>query len=169
MLVACSLRALTRASPRSVRGASGIRVRLARLGDARERDALTRLVGSTSPREMALVASDECEGSSEGDILGALVFVRVDSWEAHIMRLAVASDARRRGVATALVRHLLSTEEMDMKAGARVLLDVSDRNEAALSLYAKLGFRSVGVPRKAYYPDGSNAVVMERLSCTQLP
>ena len=140
------------------------------MGDARERDALMRLVGSTSPREMALVASDECEGSSEGyDILGALVFVRVDSWEAHIMRLAVAPDARRRGIATALVSRLLSTEEMDMRAGARVLLDVSDRNEAALSLYTKLGFKSVGVPRKAYYPDGSNAVVMERLSCSQLP
>jgi [ribosomal protein S18]-alanine N-acetyltransferase len=69
--------------------------------------------------------------------------------ELHINTVAVRPDCRRRGLARALVQHLLT----DM-AGAglrRALLEVRSSNGAAIRLYEGLGFRADGV-RRGYYP-----------------
>jgi len=42
----------------------------------------------------------------------------------------------------------------------RIILEVSEKNTPALRLYEKVGFKRVGM-RKNYYPDGSNALLME--------
>lgn len=76
---------------------------------------------------------------------------------AHVMTLAVASWARRRGHGTELVRRLL--EAATDRGATGVTLEVRASNAAAQELYRRLGFRPAGV-RPGYYPDGEDAVIM---------
>ena len=70
--------------------------------------------------------------------------------EGHITNVAVAPEARRRGVGAAL---LLALMRLAAERGARSMtLEVRPSNEAALALYRKFGFRSVG-RRPHYYTD----------------
>jgi len=64
--------------------------------------------------------------------------------EGYIDNIAVFHNHRRRGVATALVRKLM-TCEVDF-----ISLEVRESNESAVSLYKKLGFELVG-RRKNFY------------------
>lgn len=79
--------------------------------------------------------------------------------ELHLTDLGVTRAARRQGLATLLVRALVS----DGRASAArvILLEVRARNVPALELYARLGF--VELDRRArYYSDtGEDAVVMQ--------
>lgn len=85
------------------------------------------------------------------------ILCRVAADEAEVLALGVLPDARRRGVGRALMA--AATAAMACKGSARVLLEVSVRNTAALSLYRAIGFEEVG-RRKAYYADhdGGGAV-----------
>ncbi len=79
--------------------------------------------------------------------------------EAELLRLAVLSAERRRGVGRALVEHGL---ERLRQAGIKTcLLEVRIDNEAAISLYRALGFAPAG-RRRGYYRDGSDALVLSR-------
>lgn len=78
----------------------------------------------------------------------------------HIGNLAVAERMRRRGIATTLLRRLLSAGE---QGGARLAtLEVRPSNEAALALYGRYGFRVVGRRPQYYVPDCEDAIVMAR-------
>jgi len=82
--------------------------------------------------------------------------------EAHIMNVCVAPEARRHGLARALLDALLEVAR-DAEA-ATVFLEVRPSNEAALELYGSAGFRTVG-RRRAYYPapfGREDALVMAR-------
>lgn len=76
---------------------------------------------------------------------------------AELQRIGVASDARRRGVATALLdavaAHAPST------GANRMLLEVRADNRGALAFYADRGFVEID-RRTRYYKDGTDAVVM---------
>lgn len=85
------------------------------------------------------------------------VLMRVAADEAEILTLAVLPAARRQGVATRLMQACLT--EAARNGAAAMFLEVSDSNEAAQALYARLGFRRVGL-RRAYYPNGSDALVL---------
>jgi ribosomal-protein-alanine N-acetyltransferase len=70
--------------------------------------------------------------------------------EAHVTNLLVASEARGRGIGLGLVLALIDDA---LGRGARHLtLEVRSKNEAARSLYNRLGLAPVGV-RKGYYGD----------------
>lgn len=70
--------------------------------------------------------------------------------EGHITNVAVAPEMRRCGVGTAL---LLALMRIAYERGVRSMtLEVRPSNEAALALYRKFGFRSVG-RRPHYYTD----------------
>lgn len=64
----------------------------------------------------------------------------------YIEALAVAPDCRRRGVGTALLRHV---QEWAVKTGRqRLALHVLEQNEGARRLYARLGFQPwIGPPQ----------------------
>jgi len=68
--------------------------------------------------------------------------------ELHINTLAVASDLRRRGTATLLLRHVLA--ETSKEGARKATLEVRASNQAALALYERLGFR-VTATRPGYY------------------
>lgn len=80
-----------------------------------------------------------------------LILCRIAGGEVEILTLGVDPSARRRGVARALMQAGLETAR---EAGvAEAFLEVAVDNEAAIALYARLGFRETGL-RKAYYDLG---------------
>lgn len=92
----------------------------------------------------------------EGDPLG-FVLVRSTGEEAEVITVATAPAARGKGVGRALMDEAVRRLQRDRVA--RLFLEVSERNAAALALYRALGFRKVG-ERKAYYAshvDGGKA------------
>jgi ribosomal-protein-alanine N-acetyltransferase len=76
--------------------------------------------------------------------------------EAELLNLAVAPEARRQGVAGALLEALRET------ATGHIFLEVAEKNTPAVELYRKFGWEPVAL-RKGYYDQGSaNAVVMKK-------
>ncbi len=76
--------------------------------------------------------------------------------EAELLNLAVDPDARRRGVATALLDALRAV------AQGEIFLEVAEPNSPAIALYTKAGWEAVAL-RRGYYQQGRmNAVVMKK-------
>ncbi|QNL19852.1 ribosomal protein S18-alanine N-acetyltransferase [Hyphobacterium sp. CCMP332] len=87
------------------------------------------------------------------------ILVRVALDEAEVLTLATDPDRRRAGIGRSLLAEALTEAR---HAGAKTaFLEVSDQNAAAISLYQSAGFVQGG-RRRAYYPDGSDALVMEK-------
>ena len=68
--------------------------------------------------------------------------------DADILSIAVLPEARRRGIAEALLREL--ERLLPARGVERITLEVRASNEPAIRLYAKHGFEEVG-RRKGYY------------------
>jgi ribosomal-protein-alanine N-acetyltransferase len=94
-----------------------------------------------------------------GDVVGFCSFWKVVD-ELHINNLAVLPAARRAGVATSLLQHVL--REGGRLGAVRATLEVRKSNDPARLLYERMGF-SVAGTRRAYYtkPD-EDAVVLWR-------
>jgi len=95
----------------------------------------------------------------DGPILGFAVVWLVHD-ELQILNVAVAAEARRRGVAR---RILDRVEGSARERGARVsMLEVRRSNLPAISLYRSLGYREVGVRPRYYAEDGEDALAMDK-------
>ena len=93
----------------------------------------------------------------ERELVGYLICSRYDTvW--HVMNVAVDTDRRRRGIATALISALLERVGDD----AQVTLEVRKSNTGAIVLYEQFGFRAAGVRRRYYADNGEDAVIMWR-------
>ena len=80
--------------------------------------------------------------------------------ELHVLNVAVAPEARRRGVARAI---LAQVESQARAQGARVaMLEVRRGNVAAIALYLSLGYAQVGIRPRYYAEDGEDALVMDK-------
>ncbi len=78
---------------------------------------------------------------------------------AEVDNIAVAESCRRRGVGKKLLKKL---ETEAKERGARViLLEVRVSNAPAMTMYLKEGFKGIYV-RPRYYPDGEDAIVMQK-------
>ena len=96
-------------------------------------------------RRVAVVATD-------AGLVGYAVTAAVG--DVHdLQRLGVHPTGRRRGVARALLDAVAPDGPL--------LLEVSDRNQAAVAFYTAEGFEEID-RRVRYYRDGSDAVVMRR-------
>ncbi|GAB3660033.1 GNAT family N-acetyltransferase [Nocardioides korecus] len=85
---------------------------------------------------------------------------------AELQRIAVAEEARRHGVASALLAAVLSRA---VAAGAeRVLLEVREDNAGAIAFYARSGFVELA-RRRRYYADGATALVLQVVLRVDLP
>ena len=105
------------------------------------------------PQASFIVAEDE-----EGNILGyAGLHVILD--EGYIDNVAVERDARRHGVASALL-------DVFCRFGAAKLafltLEVRASNAPAIALYEKYGFQRAGLRPKYYDKPREDAVIMTR-------
>ena len=98
----------------------------------------------------------------EGRLVGYMICSRYDTvW--HIMNVAVHPDERRTRIATTLL------EELFTRAGGeeeRYTLEVRESNRAAIMLYERFGFLSVGTRRRYYQDNGEDALIMWRTPAT---
>jgi len=76
--------------------------------------------------------------------------------EAELLRLAVAGDRRRQGLATMLVERGLA----ELRAGGctAAFLEVREDNPAGIAFYERTGWQPAG-RRPRYYPDGADALL----------
>jgi len=79
--------------------------------------------------------------------------------EVHLANIAVDPDWQRQGIGDRMLTCILTSCR---EAGCRdIYLEVRAGNIAALEFYRKYGFRH-SFTRRGYYPDGEDALVMER-------
>ena len=119
---------------------------------------------SWSEKEIASTVAQKqsiCAAAKDGErVLGYFLCYYVLD-ECEIARIAVSSEARRKGIGDALFAYLL--ELCHGKKIERILLDVRASNEAAIAFYKKNGFETDGI-RKGYYAGEipEDAVLMSR-------
>ena len=102
---------------------------------------------------------DAEEEWQEPDILGYAGILMVPD-EADITKVSVRPDAQRRGIGEALLCAL--AEKAPEHGVARIFLEVRKSNLAAVRLYEKCGYETVG-ERKRYYADPvEDALVMKK-------
>jgi ribosomal-protein-alanine N-acetyltransferase len=100
-----------------------------------------------------------CEVDPAGDerVLGYIVFWIVHD-EVHVLNVATALEARRRGVGRALMD---AAEEEGRARGARLAtLEVRRSNVGAIALYRAIGYRQVGIRPNYYAEEHEDAIVM---------
>lgn len=93
----------------------------------------------------------------DGQLLGGCGLLLI-AGEGNITNVAVAREARRRGVGTGLLRHLFS--EGDKEGLSAYTLEVRISNTAAIGLYRKLGFVSEGIRPNFYEKPVEDAMIM---------
>ena len=87
--------------------------------------------------------------------------------ESDMMNLAVAPQARNRGIAQALVCALI--EELKAQNMESLTLEVRVSNEPAIKLYTKLGFEIIGKRPRYYVNPQEDALIMRKELCNADP
>lgn len=106
--------------------------------------------------------SDVSENRASCEPVDTIAYVcfRIIADEMHIMKIAVAPDWRRKGVALWLLEKSL---EIALEKGAMLtFLEVRPSNHSAIKLYNKLGFKTVGKRLNYYSGTREDALVMMR-------
>lgn len=97
-----------------------------------------------------------------------LLLARFVPPEAEILLFAVAPDARRNGVGSRLLDALFTAAAEE--GVTEIFLETAEENSAALSLYGRAGFETVGL-RKGYYngQDRSRMDALQMVRTTERP
>lgn len=107
-------------------------------------------------------ASDFADLKKSGcDIIASqhgFVVWRVVADEAEIITIGVHPDARKSGIASAMLT--LVENDVRKRGGKKLFLEVAENNIAAIKLYTTNGFKQIAV-RPKYY-DGIDALLMEK-------
>ena len=96
---------------------------------------------------------------AEGKVLGYVGMMYVLD-EGYISNVAVAPEARRQGIADALIARL--EEICETLALSFVSLEVRAGNAPAIALYEKHGFRRVGLRKNYYERPREDALIMTK-------
>ena len=99
---------------------------------------------------------------SQNSPLDGYLIARKTLDEYEVLTLATDTNKRRRGIGTLLLRKLINLAKKDKVL--RIILEVSENNIAAVSMYEKLGFKKIS-KRKNYYNNSegfSDAHIMEK-------
>lgn len=94
-----------------------------------------------------------------GSLLGYICFWVIAD-EVQMLNLAVHPDYRRQGVGRSLLMFLLNRSREEK--ASTVFLEVRPSNQAALTLYRSLGFKTLYRRPRYYAAEGEDALVMER-------
>lgn len=105
-------------------------------------------------RNGSVVLAAASEGTVVGYVTGAYVLDGAD-----IYNIAVTADCRRKGVGDKLLREFFEVLPSDVKT---VGLEVRESNGAAISMYRKNGFETVGIRKNFYISPRENAVLMTK-------
>jgi len=108
---------------------------------------------------VVLAAVDDGPGAADRAeaLLGYVIFWLVHD-EVHILNVATAPEARRRGVGRALMEE--ASAHGRRRACRLVTLEVRRSNAPALGLYRAMGFRQVGVRPGYYAEEKEDAIIM---------
>ena len=144
----------------ALRPLPGLHVRQAQIQDSSVLASLHKLCFAEAWDNAAFKIILETTGSTaflainaEGPV-GLLVYREV-AGEAEILTLGVVPSLRRRGVGKTLLFHLLAFNI------PRVFLEVASRNQEAIALYSKAGFRQVGLRKSYYAGSGDDALILQ--------
>ena len=126
------------------------------------RAELAAASGPTADRRYVVVervAEDACAGTPRGHLLGyAGLWFGDGAGDADLLTVATLPVARRRGIATVMIDHLLRRAQ---QAGCTaVVLEVRSSNAGAQALYRRHGFVPVGMRRRYYFAPIEDALVM---------
>lgn len=105
---------------------------------------------------VALGADDPPDGSTIAGYAGLLA--PRGAKEGDIQTIAVAPEARRKGLGRVLMTSLMN--EARRRGAREIFLEVRADNPTAEALYASLGFERLGVRPGYYQPDNVDAIVM---------
>lgn len=78
--------------------------------------------------------------------------------EAEIITIGVHPDARRGGIASAML--VVAEQDLRTRGIKKLFLEVAENNVPARKLYERAGFHQIGI-RPKYY-DGVDAIMMEK-------
>jgi len=101
-----------------------------------------------------LIAMDDNEAA------GYAIAREVGAGEAELLRVAVRPEARRHGVARALIEEISNL--LASRGCTELHLELRSANAPALALYEATGFGQTG-RRTAYYGSGEDAILMKRV------
>ena len=117
-----------------------------------------------SPHTVYLVAFDD--GAPEVTSGYAGLLAPRGGGQADIQTIAVADDARRRGLGRELMTTLI--DAATERGATEIFLEVRADNPGAQELYHSLGFEQIAVRPRYYQPDGIDALIM-RLALESAP
>lgn len=97
---------------------------------------------------------DEMVGYAGVSLLGTIF-----TPESEVHTIGVDPKCHRAGIGSLLLRELLGAAD---KHGGPVFLEVRTDNVAAIELYRRFGFETVGTRKRYYQPSGADAYTMVR-------
>lgn len=107
-------------------------------------------------------AADFAELKKSGcDIIASqngFIVWRVIADEAEIITIGVHPDARRSGIASAMLT--LAESDAKKRGAQKIFLEVAENNHSARAMYTQNGYSQIGV-RPKYY-DGIDAILMAK-------
>jgi ribosomal-protein-alanine N-acetyltransferase len=113
--------------------------------------------GQTPGAPAASPAGRAPTSTAENRVVGFCNYWRVAD-EVHLLKVATHPDARRLGLASLLLQHILGFARR--QPCRLVTLEVRRSNEPAQRLYRRFGFKAVGLRPSYYADDNEDAVVM---------
>jgi ribosomal protein S18 acetylase RimI-like enzyme len=112
------------------------------------------LLGVTGADRWVRVTTDQA-----GRLAGYVVTTKAGD-VVDLLRIGVRTDHQGRGLGGILLAAALDAAA-ELPGAERMMLEVSEANAAATALYLGHGFAVID-RRRHYYPDGTDALVMER-------
>lgn len=95
----------------------------------------------------------------DNEIVGYISY-SFDSDIAEMLNFCVDGSKQNKGIGTELLKYTIN--EFESLNGSSIILEVNSQNSKAIKLYEKMGFKQISI-RKAYYSDGNDAKVLQRL------
>ncbi len=83
-----------------------------------------------------------------GDAVTGYAVYSVIADTAELLRIAVDPEHRGQGIASSIMEEMLG--KLDDSSADRIMLEVRSKNEGAIALYEKFGFKNIAA-RKDYY------------------
>ncbi len=100
--------------------------------------------------------TDSIYNYMDGDKVLGYLEIRLVDGVIDIMNIFVNEENRKQGIGTSLMEEMFKNEEY-----SRIMLEVNERNDEAIRLYNKLGFKEISL-RDRYYGEDT-AIIMEKV------
>lgn len=97
---------------------------------------------------------------ADGVVIGFVV-ARFNPPDCELLNVSVRSEFRRLGVGNALLQRLI--DEVALRGGGMITLEVREGNEVAKGFYNSNGFHEIGFRKDFYSHPSENAVLLQKI------